>query len=87
MTMDKMEMIKAILANRIEITRKGYTAAKGDDRAWYAGKQSGYLDALDLLNSSEKSIGVELCSSKPMRNVGFTVSELETIARNGVETR
>ena len=53
-------MIKAVLDKRIKIVEKAYKMAEGYNRSWLDGKMSGYKDALDLLNSSEESIGVEL---------------------------
>lgn len=58
--MEKIEMIKTVLDKRIKIVEKAYKMAEGYDRSWLDGKMSGYKDALDLLNSSEASIGVEL---------------------------
>lgn len=53
-------MIKTVLDKRIKIVEKAYKMAEGYDRSWLDGKMSGYKDALNLLNSSEESIGVEL---------------------------
>ena len=58
--MKKIEMIKAVLDKRIKIVEKAYNMAEEYNRSWLDGKICGYMDALNLLNSSEESIGVEL---------------------------
>lgn len=59
--MDKNELIIAVLKCRAAIVERvinGGSAGKDED--YYQGKLEGYQQAIDLLNSSEESIGIEL---------------------------
>ena len=80
MTMEKTELIKAVLQQRKEAARKGYRYADGWMKPWLAGKIGGYEEAIELLDSSEKSIEVECGGTPP-------IAELEYINGSGVEIR
>lgn len=55
-------MIKAVLECRLEIVRLALNKynPSPEDRLYLEGKAEGYQQAIDLLNATDKSIGVEL---------------------------
>lgn len=60
MTEERKTLIQVVLECRLKIVRCAIGYSEGEDRAYYEGKAEGYQQAIDLLNGSDKSIGVEL---------------------------
>jgi hypothetical protein len=56
---ERLGLVKALLKRRAEIVEKRIKA-RNEGEEYYKGKLDGYRQALDLLNSSEESIRVEL---------------------------
>lgn len=56
------KMIKAVLECRLAIVRLTLNKynPSADDRLYYEGKAEGYEQAINLLDGTDKSIGVEL---------------------------
>lgn len=56
---ERVELAKALLERRAKIVEK-CIKARNEDVEYYKGKLDGYQQALDLLNSTDESIKVEL---------------------------
>ena len=61
---EKIQALKAVLENRLNLLRKAIETSKKNKThlttKWLDGKECGYSDVLDLLNSRPESIRIEL---------------------------